>query len=39
MGFEKNHLRKQMRDHGLFQAICRVNRLEGESKELTTVLD
>ncbi len=30
---------KQMRDHGLFQAICRVNRLDGESKEYGYVVD
>jgi hypothetical protein len=27
------YIDKQMRDHGLFQAICRVNRLDGESKD------
>ena len=27
------YIDKQMRDHGLFQAICRVNRLDGEDKE------
>ena len=26
-------LDKAMHDHGLFQAICRVNRLDGESKD------
>ena len=27
------YIDKKMQDHGLFQAICRVNRLDGESKE------
>jgi type I restriction enzyme R subunit len=27
------YIDKQMRDHGLFQAICRVNRLDGDDKE------
>jgi type I restriction enzyme R subunit len=31
--------RKPMRDHGLFQAICRVNRLDGEDKEYGTIID
>ena len=26
------YIDKQMRDHGLFQAICRVNRLDGDDK-------
>jgi type I restriction enzyme R subunit len=30
---------KQMRDHGLFQAICRVNRLDGEDKEYGYIID
>ena len=30
---------KQMRDHGLFQAICRVNRLDGDDKEYGRVID
>ena len=30
---------KQMRDHGLFQAICRVNRLDGEDKEYGYIVD
>ena len=30
---------KQMRDHGLFQAICRVNRLDGEEKEFGYIVD
>lgn len=33
------YIDKQMRDHGLFQAICRVNRLDGESKEYGYVVD
>jgi type I restriction enzyme, R subunit len=27
------YIDKSMQDHGLFQAICRVNRLDDESKE------
>lgn len=30
---------KQMRDHGLFQAICRVNRLDGDDKEFGYIVD
>src|SRR5258707_4272110 len=30
---------KQMRDHGLFQAICRVNRLDGDDKEYGYIVD
>ena len=30
---------KEMRDHGLFQAICRVNRLDGEDKEYGYIID
>ena len=33
------YIDKQMRDHGLFQAICRVNRLHGEDKEYGCVID
>lgn len=33
------YIDKQMQDHGLFQAICRVNRLDGESKEYGYVVD
>ena len=33
------YIDKQMRDHGLFQAICRVNRLDGEDKEYGYVID
>lgn len=30
---------KSMRDHGLFQAICRVNRLDGNDKEYGYIID
>lgn len=33
------YIDKKMRDHGLFQAICRVNRLDGESKEYGYIID
>ena len=33
------HIDKQMRDHGLFQAICRVNRLDGEDKDFGYIVD
>jgi type I restriction enzyme R subunit len=33
------YIDKQMRDHGLFQAICRVNRLHTEDKEYGYVVD
>lgn len=33
------YIDKQMRDHALFQAICRVNRLDGEDKEYGYVID
>ena len=33
------YIDKQMRDHGLFQAICRVNRLDGDSKDYGTIVD
>ncbi len=33
------YIDKKMRDHGLFQAICRVNRLHGEDKEYGYVID
>ena len=33
------YIDKPMRDHGLFQAICRVNRLDGEDKEYGTIVD
>ena len=31
--------KRQMQDHGLFQAICRVNRLDGEDKEYGYIVD
>lgn len=33
------YIDKQMRDHGLFQAICRVNRLDTEDKEYGCIID
>jgi len=33
------YIDKQMQDHGLFQAICRVNRLHGDDKEYGYVID
>lgn len=33
------YLDKNMRDHGLFQAICRVNRLDGDDKTYGYVID
>lgn len=30
---------KAMQDHGLFQAVCRVNRLDGEAKEFGYIID
>jgi type I restriction enzyme R subunit len=33
------YIDKHMRDHGLFQAICRVNRLDGEDKEYGYIID
>jgi type I restriction enzyme R subunit len=33
------YIDKPMRDHGLFQAICRVNRLDGEDKEYGYIID
>lgn len=33
------YIDKQMRDHGLFQAICRVNRLHSEDKEVGYIVD
>ena len=33
------YIDKSMQDHGLFQAICRVNRLDGESKEFGYIID
>ncbi|MDR2734050.1 MAG: HsdR family type I site-specific deoxyribonuclease [Spirochaetota bacterium] len=33
------YIDKQMQDHQLFQAICRVNRLDGESKDFGYIVD
>lgn len=33
------YIDKQMRDHGLFQAICRVNRLDDDDKEYGYIID
>jgi type I restriction enzyme R subunit len=33
------YIDKQMRDHGLFQAICRVNRLDGDDKVYGYIID
>jgi type I restriction enzyme, R subunit len=33
------YIDKTMRDHGLFQAICRINRLDDETKEYGYVID
>lgn len=33
------YIDKQMQDHDLFQAICRVNRLDGEDKEYGYIID
>ena len=33
------YIDKKMRDHGLFQAICRVNRLDTEDKEYGQIID
>jgi type I restriction enzyme R subunit len=33
------YIDKQMRDHGLFQAICRINRLDSEDKEYGYIID
>ena len=33
------YIDKSMRDHGLFQAICRINRLDGEDKDYGYVID
>lgn len=43
-GFDAPHatylyIDKNMQDHGLFQAICRVNRLDGEDKEYGYIID
>ena len=33
------YIDKTMQDHGLFQAICRVNRLDGDDKEFGYIID
>lgn len=33
------YIDKSMRDHGLFQAICRVNRIDGDDKEYGYIID
>ena len=33
------YIDKTMQDHGLFQAICRTNRLDGEDKEFGYIVD
>lgn len=33
------YIDQQMRDHGLFQAICRVNRLDGDDKDYGYIID
>ncbi len=33
------YIDKSMQDHGLFQAICRVNRLDGDDKEFGYIVD
>ncbi|MEM7290381.1 MAG: restriction endonuclease subunit R, partial [Pseudomonadota bacterium] len=33
------YIDKHMKDHGLFQAICRVNRLDGDDKEYGYIID
>ncbi|MDC0299721.1 HsdR family type I site-specific deoxyribonuclease [Verrucomicrobia bacterium] len=33
------YIDKKMQDHGLFQAICRTNRLDGEDKEVGVIVD
>ena len=33
------YIDKPMQDHGMFQAICRVNRLDGEDKEYGYIID
>ena len=33
------YIDKNMQDHGLFQAICRVNRLDGEDKDYGYIID
>src|SRR5688572_18960548 len=43
-GFDAAHctylyIDKSMQDHGLFQAICRTNRLDGEDKDFGYIVD
>ncbi|MCY3746818.1 MAG: type I restriction endonuclease subunit R [Acidobacteria bacterium] len=33
------YIDKPMQDHGLFQAVCRVNRIDGDDKEFGTIVD
>lgn len=33
------YIDKKMRDHGLFQAVCRVNRLDGDDKDYGYIID
>ncbi|MEP4548450.1 MAG: HsdR family type I site-specific deoxyribonuclease [Saccharospirillum sp.] len=33
------YIDKQMKDHGLFQAICRVNRIDGDDKDYGYIID
>ncbi|GAA9181532.1 HsdR family type I site-specific deoxyribonuclease [Helicobacter pylori] len=33
------YIDKKMQDHGLFQAVCRVNRLDGEDKHFGCIID
>ena len=33
------YIDKSMQDHGLFQAVCRVNRLDGEEKDFGYIID
>lgn len=33
------YIDKSLRDHGLFQAVCRVNRLDGEDKDYGYIID
>jgi type I restriction enzyme R subunit len=33
------YIDKDMHDHGLFQAICRVNRLDGDDKDYGYIID
>lgn len=33
------YIDKNMRDHGLFQAVCRVNRLDGDDKDYGYIID